>query len=253
MDPSVISVLGLRHPVSAGSHLLGALLGAFVAAMLWRLSRGERLKQLSLGVYGLCLVLLYAASGTYHAILYRDADTLELFRNFDHSAIYLLIAGTFTPVYAVLLAGRLRWLMLAAVWALALAGIAAKWLLPHGPFVVSVVLYVSMGVVGLAPIVPLIRSAGLRAMLWGLGGAAVYTAGGVCEACDWPLLLEGVIRPHEVFHLMDLTATAIHVVFFVRFVLPFKEDSPQRHRGHRGKKHRENWKRDKKKALARFP
>jgi hemolysin III len=221
MDPSVVSVLGLRHPVSASSHLLGAILGAFVAAMLWRLARGERHKQFSLGVYGLSLVLLYGASGLYHALIFGDAGTMELFRNFDHSAIYLLIAGSFTPVYAVLLAGRLRPVMLGVIWGLALLGIAGKWLLPHGPFELSVVLYVTMGVVGLVPIRALVRAVGPRAMAWGIGGAAIYTAGGVCEACNWPLLLEGVIRPHEVFHLLDLAATGLHVVFFTRYVLPF--------------------------------
>lgn len=221
MDPTVISVLGLRHPVSAGSHLLGAVFSAFAAAMLWRLAHGDRLKQWSLGVFGACLILLYAASGTYHALIFHDPRTLELFRNLDHSAIYLLIAGSFTPVYAILLTGRLRQGMLALIWGLALAGIAGKWFFPV-PFTVGVAIYIGMGVVGLVPIVPLVKAAGGRAMAWGVTGAAVYTAGGLCDACNWPLLLDGVIRPHEVFHLLDLAATVVHVIFFVRYVLPFR-------------------------------
>lgn len=221
MDPTVISVLGLRHPVSASSHLLGALFGAFAAAMLWRLAHGDRLKQWSIGVFGVCLVLLYSASGTYHALLFHDRRTLEVFRKIDHSAIYLLIAGTFTPVYAVLLTGRLRWGMLALIWALALAGIAGKWLFPV-PFAVGVAVYIAMGVVGLAPIVPLVKAAGVKAMAWGVSGAAIYTAGGICDACNWPMLWNGVVRPHEVFHLLDLTGTVVHFIFFVRFVLPFR-------------------------------
>src|SRR5262249_16273036 len=159
MDPTVISVLGLRHPVSAGSHLFGALCGSFVAALLWRLARGDRPKQLSLGVYGLSLGLPYAPTGTYHALIYPHHATLEPFRTFAHSGIYLLVAGTFTPVYAVYLRGRLRVVMLALIWGIALAGIAAKWLLPHGPFWLSVAMYVAMGVLGLVPIRHLVRAA----------------------------------------------------------------------------------------------
>jgi hemolysin III len=223
MDPRVTSFFGLRDPVSASSHLFGFIVAVFAAAMLWRLARGDRVKQLSLGVFGLCAVLLYLASGTYHALMLPPGEsTLVLFQRLDHSAIYLLIAGSYTPVYAILLRGWERRGMLALIWGLAAVGIACKWLLPMVPFSLSVGLYVAMGWLGLLPLIQLFRAVGVRAMLWGLGGGALYMAGGLCDACKWPNVWDGVIRSHEVFHLLDLAATGAHLVFFVRYLLPFR-------------------------------
>src|SRR5581483_713518 len=112
----------LRNPVSAGTHLFWCLWSAYVAALLWRLCRGDRFRQLTGGIFGLCMVALYGASGVYHSVRVSE-DWLRYFRLLDHSAIYLLIAGTYTPIFALLLAGRLRTIMLALVWGLAAIGI----------------------------------------------------------------------------------------------------------------------------------
>jgi hemolysin III len=210
-----------RNPVSAGTHLLWCILGVYVTALLWRLSRGDRLRQLSTGAFGLSMVLLYGASGAYHAVP-RWEPLLPYLQKLDHSAIYVLIAGTYTPVFAVLLSGRLRLGLLALVWGLAGAGILAKWLLPWPPYGLTVSLYVVMGWIGLLPIVPLIRTVGVQAMVWGLLGGVLYTFGGVCDAVKWPTLLPGVIGSHEVLHLADMGGTLIHVFFVVRYVLPFQ-------------------------------
>ena len=95
-----------RNPVSAGTHLLWCVLGMYITALLWKLSRGDRVRQLSTGAFGLSMVLLYGASCTYHAIPASYEWSVALFRKLDHSAIYVLIAGTGTPVFTVLLRGR---------------------------------------------------------------------------------------------------------------------------------------------------
>src|SRR3954471_20148393 len=96
----------VRNPVSAGTHLLWCAFGIYVTALLWRLTRGDPARRWSVLCFGVCMSLLYLASGTYHAVRVRD-DVLRYFKLVDHSAIYLLIAGTYTPVFAVLLQGRL--------------------------------------------------------------------------------------------------------------------------------------------------
>ena len=210
-----------RNPVSAGTHLLWCILGMYITALLWRLSRGDRLRQLSTGTFGVSMVLLYGASAAYHAVVGPER-LLPYLRKLDHSAIYVLIAGTYTPVFAVLLRGRMRVVLLSLVWGLAGAGILAKWLLPWPPYWLTVALYVSMGWFVLLAIVPLIRAVGLQAMLWSLLGGVLYTFGGVCDAAKWPVLLPGIIGYHEVLHLADMGGTLIHIFFVIRYVLPFQ-------------------------------
>ncbi|HEY7427882.1 MAG TPA: hemolysin III family protein [Gemmataceae bacterium] len=211
-----------RNPVSAGTHLLWCVLGVYITALLWRLSRGDRVRQLSTGAFGLSMVLLYGASGAYHAVPREAPLLMKYLQRLDHSAIYVLIAGTYTPVFAVLLGGRLRVGLLSLVWGLAGVGIAAKWLLPWPPYWLTVTLYIAIGWVGMVPIWPLIRAVGVQAMLWGLLGGVLYTFGGVCDAAKWPILLPGIIGYHEVLHLSDMGGTLIHVFFVIRYVLPFQ-------------------------------
>jgi hemolysin III len=212
-----------RNPVSAVTHLLWCLLGMYITALLWRLSRGDRLRQMSTGTFGLSMVLLYGASGVYHAFPGRT-PLLPYLQKLDHSAIYVLIAGTYTPILAVLLRGRLRLILFSMIWSLAGAGILAKWLLPWPRYEITVAFYIAMGWTGVLPVVPLIRAVGVQAMLWGLLGGLLYTFGGVCDAAKWPILLPGIIGHHEVLHLADMGGTLVHVFFVFRYVLPFKRE-----------------------------
>jgi hemolysin III len=213
----------LRDPVSSLTHLLTSLFGVYVTLLLCRLTREDRAKRLSLAIFGACIVALYAASGVYHAIpLPWSSPTLGIFRRLDHSAIYLLIAGTYTPVFTVLFLGQRRQFYLTLIWLLAGTGIAAKWLLPSTPLRVSVALYLALGWIGVVPVAGLIRAVGWRGMAWGLLGGLFYTAGAVCELTHWPVLIPGVVQWHEVFHLCDMAGTAVHVGFMVRFVVPYE-------------------------------
>ncbi len=220
MRDDIVSFI-FRNPVSAGTHLMWCVLGVYITGLFWRLSRGDRLRQWSTGVFGLSMVLLYGASGLYHAVPGQE-PLLPYLQKLDHSAIYVLIAGTYTPICAVLLRGRLGIALLSLVWSLAGAGILAKWLLPWPKYGLTVGLYIFMGWLGLLPARQLIRAVGVRATLWGLLGGVLYTFGGVCDAAKWPILLPGVIGYHEVLHLADMGGTLVHVFFVVRYVLPFQ-------------------------------
>jgi hemolysin III len=220
MQPEIVPFV-LRDPVSASTHLLWCVLGAYVTGILWRLSRGDRVRQLSVGCFGLSITLLYGASGLYHSVRVGQ-PYLEYFRRLDHSAIYVLIAGTFTPVCAVLLRGRFRAGLLTMIWGLAALGIVCKWALREPPHPVTVGLYVGMGWTGVIPAYSLVRAVGLRAMSWGLLGGLLYTVGGICEAYQWPVLWPHVVGYHEVFHVLDMGATSVHVYFVFRYVLPFQ-------------------------------
>jgi hemolysin III len=217
-----MSPLAFRDPVSATLHLLWCLWALYATALLWRLSRGDPLRRWSVACFGLSRVLLYGASGAYHAAPADRPRLVAALRRLDHSAIYLLIAGTYTPIFAVLLRGRLRASLLALVWGLAVLGIACKWLLPWPPFVFAVAVYLGMGWVGLVPVWQMTRAVGVRGMAWGLLGGLLYTAGALCEAAHWPVLVPGVFGSHEVLHLCDMGGTLTHVFFVGRYVLPFR-------------------------------
>ena len=197
------------------------VLGAYLTGILWRLARGDRVRQWSVACFGLSMTLLYGASALYHAVRLGE-PYLEYLRRLDHSAIYVLIAGTYTPICAVLLQGRLRSGLLIMIWSLAAAGIACKWLFSEPPHSVTVGLYVAMGWTGLIPAYQLVKAVGLQGMAWGLLGGILYTTGAVCEAVRWPVVWPHVIGYHEVFHVFDMGGTLVHVFFVIRYIVPFQ-------------------------------
>src|SRR5688572_20509163 len=131
------------------------------------------------------MVLLYAASTAYHA-LQLPPEQLQIVRLLDHTAIYLLIAGTYTPVFVVLLRGRFRAGLLAGMWGLALMGSVWKWSLPASHYALTVAVYLGMGWVGLLSIVHVVRAIGFRALSYGLLGGLSYTLGALCDLRGWP-------------------------------------------------------------------
>lgn len=213
-------MLDLRDPVSSGTHFFMCALAVFVTLLMRRLAARDALKRRSVTVFGLSMVTLYFASGLFHALQLPKAD-LRVYQQFDQSAIYLLIAGTYTPIMAVLLHGRFRQFMLGGIWAMATVGIAGMWLLPKLPHTIIVSLYLTMGWFGMLGIVHYYREVGFRGMNWAMGGAFLYTLGAVFELLQWPVLIPGVVRGHEMLHICDMIATFCHVVFIVRYIIPF--------------------------------
>jgi hemolysin III len=212
---------GLRDPISAGTHYAAFILAIAGTILLWRLARGNRIRQFTLSVFGISMIALYLASATYHA-LRLPPERLEFYRMLDHSAIYGLIVGTYTPALAALLRLRLRKvLILSSMWFLAGAGIACKWLLPDSPYWLTVLVYLGLGWVGLIPLLELVNAVGFRAMGLALCGGLCYTLGGVVDVIGWPNLYQGVFGTHELFHLCTMGGTICHYLFMVRYVIPF--------------------------------
>jgi hemolysin III len=138
------------------------------------------------------------------------------------SAIYLMIAGSCTPVAALLLRGRFRSFLLTGVWLLALVGITSLWILPKPDYSVLVATYLGMGWLGMSGIWQYWRATGWRGMRWAIGGGLFYTLGAAGELANWPVLVPGVIRSHELLHFCDMAGTACHIVFLIRYVLPYR-------------------------------
>ena len=221
--PDNIPLLGLRDPVSSATHFAACLFGIFATALLWRLGRHRgRRAQIALAMFGVSMTLLYGASGLYHA-LRLPPDRLRFFQLLDHSAIYVLIAGSYTPAFYFLLPERpSRRRFLGGIWLLALAGIVTKWTIPDIPYWLTVTLYLGMGWVGLLTILEMLRAVGIRGMAWGLWGGLSYTLGGLADLFHFPRGLPGLFGAHEVFHLFAMGGTFCHYIFMVKHVFPFR-------------------------------
>jgi hemolysin III len=167
------------------------------------------------------MIVLYAASSSYHAVLFTG-EHLRFFQLVDHSAIYGLIAGTYTPAFVVLLQPSLRKrLLIGGMWLLAGLGIACKWVLPGSPYWVSILLYFGLGYGGMVPIVEFKRTVGIRGLAWAFAGGLCYTLGGLTDLLEWPDFYPGVFAHHELFHLFSMAGTACHFIFMMLFVVPF--------------------------------
>lgn len=214
----------LRDPVSSASHLVTALWAVYATLILLRLTRGGPDRKAAVGVYGLSMVLLYLASGTFHGLFYETYEQRRFFQKLDQSAIYILIAGTNTPMMVFMLEGAWRRWFLRVIWGLAAVGVACQWLLPKAPHELIVAIYLGMGWLGVIPAIRYYGVLGWRPMNWVLLGAGLYTLGAVFELAKWPVIWsDGIlVGPHELLHLCDAAASVAFFVFISRHVVTYE-------------------------------
>ena len=194
----------LNDPVSTLTHGIGAVAFAALGVELIVRGRGSRGRIAALGVFAASAVVLLSASAAFHASPDGSAARIVLQR-IDHAAIFVLIAGTFTPIHAIRFRGLARWGAIAGIWALAAVGIALKTVFfGDVPDWLGVVLYLAMGWLGLGAMIGTWRMWGPRAATLMIAAGLAYTAGAVVELLGWPTLIEGVVGPHEVFHVFVL-------------------------------------------------
>jgi hemolysin III len=215
-----VSWLQFREPVSAWTHCAGLLLAAPAALALWRAGRSDRLKQLGLLAFGLGLAACYAGSTLYHGVRLSGRQ-LAWFATLDSIGIYLLIAGTVTPVALVVLRGRWRWGLLGFTWLLAAAGIGLR--LTSAPMsrLTSTALYLGMGWAIVLAYAELARALSHRAVRPAVLGGLLYSAGAMLNHVGWPRLWPGVFSAHELFHLFVLAGSLCHFWFLFKGVAPF--------------------------------
>lgn len=205
------AAIAISKPLLRGwSHALAAAGALALTIVFCWLSRNDGPRLLALLIYGLSMIELYTVSATYHIGRWRPA-TRRVLRAVDHANIFVLIAGTYTPLCAVLLAGWVRVAMLVAIWVLALTGIGLAVVNERLPRWVNASLYVGMGWVAV-----LVLPALWAAMRWGVAllvlGGALYTVGAVIYARKRPNPFPRVFGYHEVFHLFVIAGSAAFAV-----------------------------------------
>ena len=209
---------GLR-PWSAITHGVGAVLAVLgTAALLLRSAGlGKWLHFQLFLIYGLSMICLYAASTLYHCLNTSVSARIAL-RKYDHCSIYLLIAGSYTPVCLTALGDCGGPILLAAVWALAAAGIVltiAKLSIPRW---LTSVIYLFMGWLAIFAIAPIYRTLPAEGFFWLLAGGILYSVGGVLYAVKWPGRNNPRFGCHEIFHVFILLGSIAHFVMMYRVV-----------------------------------
>lgn len=211
----------IRELGSAITHFIGMMMAVFAAAPLLikaALSSGSK-AVLALGIFCISMVLLYGASATYHS-LNISGKALRIFRKLDHMMIFVLIAGSYTPVCLIVLGGSLGYTLLAVVWGIALLGMTLKACWITCPKWFSSLIYIAMGWVCLAVFGPLWNVLPHAAFGWLLAGGIIYTIGGVIYALKLPIFngRHEFFGSHEIFHLFVMGGSICHFIFMFLYV-----------------------------------
>lgn len=210
----------LREPVSGLTHLIGAVLSVIgmVILVVSAVNKGTAAYIVSVSIFGLSLILLYTASSLYH-LLSISKKGIEILRKIDHMMIYILIAGTYTPVCLIGLKGKLGLGLLIGIWSLAAVGIVLKLVWFNAPRWIYTSFYVVMGWLAVIAIVPLIRA--IPSTGFGLlaAGGIFYTIGAIIYGLRWPLRNNKYFGFHEIFHIFVMLGSLSHYILVLGYLV----------------------------------
>jgi hemolysin III len=230
----------LREPINAWSHGAGMLLALPLTWFLWKRCvkvcdcsnmtpplgrpRYQRIKALCLIVFGITLTVCYGTSAVFHGAQ-LSGEPLGRLQRLDHVGIYLLIAGTYTPIAWGLMRGPWLWGTLTAAWAAALVCGTRVWCGNLMPIWLSTLTYLVMGWGALFCYNELARTHSHRKLLLLPLGGLFYSIGAIMNLMRWPSIVPGVFAAHEIFHFFVIAGTTCHVLFMVGVVIPSPEPS----------------------------
>ena len=217
MQPiEVFPLPGCREPLSSFSHLIGAVVFTVLAFTLVRRGRGDRARTISLVVMACSTVQLLILSGLYH--MFPPGPMRELMVRADVSGVFLLIAGSLTPVHVILFRGLARSGPLALAWSVAIIGIILRMVFfdsVSGAAGIAIFLMFGWGAAVTAAVV--YQRYGWRFVRHGVCAGLAYTAGAIVLALHQPILIPGFVGPHEVWHAAVLLGLGLHWRFVYRF------------------------------------
>ena len=216
-----IMQITIREPGSAITHFIAMMMAVFATVPLLvkaGIQSGWE-NFLAMAIFMGSMILLYGASATYHSVD-LTGRSLRVFRKLDHMMIFVLIAGSYTPVCLIVLGGKLGYTLLALVWGIAAVGMLVKACWITCPKWFSSVIYIAMGWVCVLVFGPLLKTLSAPAFLWLLAGGIIYTVGGVLYALKLPIFnaKHKFFGSHEVFHLFVMGGSICHFIFMYLYV-----------------------------------
>lgn len=217
----IMKKLSIKDPGSAITHGIACILALFGAApLLMKAAREpDNLHVIAIGIFILSMVLLYAASTIYHSLDVNDKVNRRL-RKMDHMMIFILIAGSYTPICLIVLNGTTGKMLCATVWAVAIIGILIKGFWITCPKWVSSVLYIGMGWLCVLAFSKIFHAMSRPAFAWLLAGGIIYTIGGIIYAFKTPAFDEKHknFGSHEIFHLFVMGGSICHFIMMYSFI-----------------------------------
>lgn len=211
----------LKDPGSAITHFIGMMMAMFAATpLILRAMRApDTVHVISLSIFIVSMILLYAASTTYHTFDLSER-TNKILKKLDHCMIFVLIAGSYTPICLIVLHGRTGLMLLALVWSIAILGIIFKLCWVTCPKWVSSVLYIAMGWVCVLAFTQILNSLPAAAFNWLLAGGIIYTVGGIIYALKLPIFNahHKYFGSHEIFHLFVMAGSICHFIMMFEYV-----------------------------------
>lgn len=213
----------MKDPGSAITHLIGCIMAVLAAApLLLKAAREpDKINIIAMGIFILSMILLYAASTIYHTVDSTEKVNRRL-RKMDHMMIFILIAGSYTPVCLIVLQNMTGYVLCAAVWAVALIGIIVKACWITCPKWFSSVIYIGMGWLCVFAFIPIVRALSPAGFGWLLAGGIIYTIGGIIYALKLPIFnsRHKNFGSHEIFHLFVMGGSICHFIVMYFFVMP---------------------------------
>ena len=209
----------IREPVSGLTHLFSAIGAVIGSVILIKIGWHNLIKTITLSVYGVSIIFLFGASAAYH-LLKAGPKIIVILRKIDHAAIFFLIAGTYTPICAIMFTGFWRWGILAIVWSFAVIGSIVSMFIMNAPRWLIAGVYVVMGWLSLLAIGEMLRVLPAGALIWlGFGGVS-YTLGAVVYVTKKLDFLPGKFGFHEVWHIFVILGALAHFISIAVYIAP---------------------------------
>ena len=205
------------------THFIGVILSITATFLLIIKSNDSQslIGVISISVFGISMILLFTASTLYHWLKLSEEGIKKL-RKVDHIMIFIYIAATYTPICIIVLKGYIGWLLLIAVWLVAIFGVIIKLLWMNAPRWLSTLIYVLMGWLAVVVIYPLFSSLEIDALLWLFTGGLFYTVGAIIYALKKPDPFPGILGFHEIFHLFVLAGSFSHYWVMYKYISIFQ-------------------------------
>ncbi|WP_286315737.1 PAQR family membrane homeostasis protein TrhA [Romboutsia ilealis] len=211
----------LREPVNGFTHLVGAILsfaGLLALVIKTALQGHSTIALTAVIIFGISMILLYAASATYHLVVSSD-KVISFLRRLDHSMIFLLIAGSYTPFCLIALEGTTGWFLFSIITTIAIVGISFKLIWFNCPRWLSTSIYVIMGWIAVFLMDPLKKSLSSQGLSLLIIGGVFYTIGAIIYATKPKFLKSKYLGFHEIFHIFIMFGTLTHFLCVFKYVI----------------------------------